>query len=207
MAAIERAATGFGMAKGPLQLLDEIGLDTALAGGLVLRDAFPDRTVASPILIGMVKAGRLGCKSGAGFFRYGNEPDTPGATRADPLIEQLIAKWARPPRTPIPQTITARLFLPIIVEATRILEEGKVRDPRDVDRGMLFGLGFPEALGGLLYWADSLGAARVVETLRSLDDLGERVRPTPMLLEMAASGKRFYEDANERRSSGSRGKM
>lgn len=71
---IERAATEFGMALGPLRLMDEIGLDTALQAGWVLAAAFPDRIVSSPLLVSLVKAGRLGQKSGAGFYLYGEQP-------------------------------------------------------------------------------------------------------------------------------------
>ena len=188
--AIERTATQFGMAKGPLRLLDEIGLDTALAGGLVLRDAFPDRITASPLLIGLVKARRLGRKSGGGFFRYAENGEPTGV---EPEFELLLAKWARPPQPSITETITARLFLPMILEASRILEEGRVCDPRDVDRGMLFGLGFPASRGGLLYWADSLGTGRIIETLGTIRALGKRAEPTAMLLDLAARGGRFYD--------------
>ena len=76
--AIERAALDFGMAMGPMRLMDEIGLDTLLHGGWVLAAAFPERTVASPLLVTMVKAGRLGQKSGRGFFRW-PMPALPGA--------------------------------------------------------------------------------------------------------------------------------
>ena len=62
--AIERAATDFGMAIGPLRLMDEIGLDTTLRAAWVLATAFPERIVSSPVLVSMVKAGRLGQKSG-----------------------------------------------------------------------------------------------------------------------------------------------
>ena len=188
---IEQAATEFGMAKGPIRLMDEIGLDTALRGGIVLHEAFPQRIPASPLLVAMIKAGRLGRKSAAGFFCYptDEQPDKP--IRPDPAAEEIIARWARAPRPFTPAMIVARLFLPMVLEATRILEEQKVRDPRDIDLGVLFGLGFPEARGGLLHWADTLGADRILGLLRALQCLGERARPTPLLLEIAKHGSGF----------------
>jgi len=191
--AIERAATEFGMALGPLRLLDEIGLDTALLAGRVLWDAFPERLVVSPLPVALYKAGRLGRKSGRGFFFYpeGLELDRPG--QPDPGVEPIIAAWARPPQQLAPQTITARLLLPMVLEATRILAEKKIRDPREIDLVVLFGLGFPAARGGLLYWADTLGPEKILAMLRDLEALGERARPTPMLLEMAAAKRRFYD--------------
>ncbi|HUT09038.1 MAG TPA: hypothetical protein VMY42_00945, partial [Thermoguttaceae bacterium] len=80
----------------------------------------------------------------------------------------------------------------MVLEATRILQESKVRDPRDIDLGVLFGLGFPASRGGLLWWADTLGANRIVEMLRPLAKLGIRCRPTSLLQEMAETGRRFY---------------
>ena len=184
---IERAATGFGMAIGPLRILDEIGIDTVFLGGRVLWDAFPDRVVASPLLVTMIKAGRLGKKSGAGFFRYRN-----GQAEPDPEVERIIANWARSAEQFAAEQIVDRLLLPMVLEGTRLLEERHVRDPRDVDLGVLFGLGFPAARGGLLWWADTLGIKSIVARLRSLDPLGPRAEPTAMLLEMAAAGRRFY---------------
>jgi 3-hydroxyacyl-CoA dehydrogenase/enoyl-CoA hydratase/3-hydroxybutyryl-CoA epimerase/3-hydroxyacyl-CoA dehydrogenase/enoyl-CoA hydratase/3-hydroxybutyryl-CoA epimerase/enoyl-CoA isomerase len=68
-----------------------------------------------------------------------------------------------------------------------------VRDVRDVDLGLIYGIGFPPFKGGLLFWADTPGAAKIVEMLKPLEPLGERARPTPLLLDMARTGKKFYE--------------
>jgi hypothetical protein len=81
----------------------------------------------------------------------------------------------------------------MVLEATRILEEKIVRDVRDVDLGLIYGIGFPPFKGGLLFWADTLGAAKIVEMLKPWESLGERMKPTPMLLEMAKTGKKFYD--------------
>ncbi len=81
----------------------------------------------------------------------------------------------------------------MLLEATRALEEGIVRDPRDVDLGMIFGLGFPPFKGGLLFWADQVGAASIVESLKPLESLGKRAEPTELLLEMARDHRKFYD--------------
>lgn len=188
---IEAAATRFGMALGPLHLLDEIGLDTAFRAGMVLFHAFGERISASPLLVSMVKQGRLGRKTGAGFFRYDSTPDA-RELGPDPHALALVRQWARRPTLPPRETITARLFLPMLLEATRVLEEGKVANPRDVDLAVILGLGFPAARGGLLYWADRMGLRQVLARLRSLESLGARAQPTPMLLRMARAGGRFY---------------
>jgi 3-hydroxyacyl-CoA dehydrogenase len=208
--AVERVAGDFGFAKGPFRLLDEIGLDTTLQAAWVLAEAFPDRIASSPILVGLVKAGRLGQKSGAGFFGYseGEQGDVAGegvdettggkpcrrpVPPVDPFVAELVARWVGDHHEHTPLMITARLLLPMVLEATRLLEENKVRDPRDVDLAVVFGLGFPESKGGLLWWADTLGPARIIEMLRPMRRLGKRVRPTPMLEAMARSHRRFYQ--------------
>ncbi len=193
--AVERAATEFGMAKGPLRLLDEIGLDTALQGGWVLSEAFPDRIVASPLLVSMVKAGHLGRKSGVGFFSYADSPRQDDDRRSGQLVEPLIAQWAHAAQQHTPDGITTRLLLPMVLEATRILEEGRVRDPRDIDLAVLFGLGFPAFRGGLLWWADTLGAARIIEMLPRLQGQGPRGQLPSLLRRLAATRGRFYDSA------------
>ena len=190
---IETAAKDFGMAKGPLQLLDEIGLDTTLRAAWVLAAAFPERIVSSPLLVSMIKAGRLGRKSGAGFFSYGNRRVDSTLGKRDEKVGQIIAQWAGPPQPHSPHSIVLRLLLPMVLEATRMLEEGKIRDPRDIDLGAIFGLGFPASNGGLLWWADTLGAAQVVEMLRPLERLGPRTQTTNLLQKMAKTGSRFYD--------------
>jgi 3-hydroxyacyl-CoA dehydrogenase/enoyl-CoA hydratase/3-hydroxybutyryl-CoA epimerase/3-hydroxyacyl-CoA dehydrogenase/enoyl-CoA hydratase/3-hydroxybutyryl-CoA epimerase/enoyl-CoA isomerase len=188
--AIERAAKDFGMPMGPITLYDVIGLDTAFYAGRVMYEAFPERTVASPILAAMVKANRLGQKTGSGFYAY---KDKSGRGTPDPAADQIIKTYVRKEGKFTQEQITHRLFLPMVLEATRILEAKVVRNVRDVDLGLIFGVGFPPFKGGLLFWADTLGAAKIVELLKGLDGLGPRAEPTPMLLEMAKTGRKFYD--------------
>ena len=186
---IDRAATAFGMPMGPITLYDLVGLDTAVYAGLTMAKAYPERIVSSPLVPAMVKQGRLGQKSGKGFFNYLNKK---GRAEEDPAVEKLIATYRRGERKFSRDELTHRLFLPMLLEATRMLEEKIVRDVRDVDLGLIFGLGFPPFKGGLLYWADTVGAAKLVEMIKPLVPLGPRFQPTPLLLEMAAKGKKFY---------------
>lgn len=187
---IEKAARSFGMPMGPLTLYDVVGLDTAANAGLVMHEAYPDRIVASPVLPALMKAGRLGQKSLAGFFRY-KHPTSRG--EHDAAFDRLIAPLLREPRHVARDELTTRMILPMVLEATRVLEEGIVRDVRDVDLGLIYGIGFPPFKGGLLFWADTLGAAKIVEMLKPLESLGERMKPTAMLLDMARSGTKFYD--------------
>jgi 3-hydroxyacyl-CoA dehydrogenase/enoyl-CoA hydratase/3-hydroxybutyryl-CoA epimerase/3-hydroxyacyl-CoA dehydrogenase/enoyl-CoA hydratase/3-hydroxybutyryl-CoA epimerase/enoyl-CoA isomerase len=187
---IERAATRFGMPMGPIALYDMVGLDTAMYAGQIMLAAFPDRIKASPILPALVKAGRLGPKSGRGFFSYENRKKR---AEPDPEVKRYIEPYVRMSAQMLTQDeLTSRLFLPMLLEATRVLQEKIVRDVRDVDLGLIFGIGFPPFRGGLLFWADTLGAKSIVEMLKPLERLGKRTQPTPLLKEMAETGRKFY---------------
>jgi 3-hydroxyacyl-CoA dehydrogenase len=194
LAAVERAALDFGMGLGPLRYTDEIGLDTIVMAGRVLWQAFAHRVAPSPLFITMYKKGRRGRKASAGFFSYppGGDLDSPG--QPDPEIQRLIDQWTAGRREFTPEEIVCRLLFPMILEATRLLEEGVARSPGDIDLVSIFALGFPACRGGLLRWADALGAPALVDRLASWAALGPRMEPTPMLLEMARSGKRFHEE-------------
>ena len=186
---IERVAVSFGMECGPFELFDVIGVDTAMYGGKILWEAFPARISLTPVLPAMVKRGWLGRKQGRGFYRY----DADGKRGAvDPELQQVLESYVRPTRAYGDQQILDRLLLAVLVEATRVLEEGIVRDVRDIDAALVFGLGFPRRCGGLLFWADQIGAGQLVEMLRPWDSLGARMQPTPLLLAMAKTGRCFY---------------
>ena len=191
MQQIEKAAKRFGMPMGPLTLYDVVGLDTALYAGMTMWEAFPDRVAASPLVPAMVKAKRLGQKTGAGFFRYSGKNKR---GEVDPTFLKFLETYAGEPKQYSQDQITRRLFLPMLLEATRVLEERLVRDVRDIDLGMIYGLGFPAFKGGLLFWADTLGGERIVEWLKPFESLGERMKATPLLLEMAADKRKFYEN-------------
>jgi 3-hydroxyacyl-CoA dehydrogenase/enoyl-CoA hydratase/3-hydroxybutyryl-CoA epimerase/3-hydroxyacyl-CoA dehydrogenase/enoyl-CoA hydratase/3-hydroxybutyryl-CoA epimerase/enoyl-CoA isomerase len=191
--AIDKAAKKFGMPMGPITLHDVVGLDTALFAGRVVATAYTDRMFEPRILAALVEAGRLGQKSGAGFFAYAK-----GGTKGKPdsSLEPIIAKYRRgAPRDFTPQELTDRLFLPMLLEATRCLEESIARSPEDLDMSLILGLGFPPFRGGLVRWADSVGAARVLEMLKPYEKLGKRFEPTASLRELARSGKPFYATA------------
>lgn len=189
--AVDRAARNFGMPMGPIALYDVVGIDTAYYAGQVMQQAFADRCPQSPLLEAMVKAGRLGQKTGVGFFTY--KGTKKGRGEPDPTLATVVQPLVREQQKFTEAQITARLFLPMVVEATRILEEQVVRDPRDVDLGLIYGCGFPPFKGGLLFWADTVGAKQIVEQLEPLMPLGKKFEPTPMLRDMARSGQKFYQ--------------
>jgi 3-hydroxyacyl-CoA dehydrogenase/enoyl-CoA hydratase/3-hydroxybutyryl-CoA epimerase/3-hydroxyacyl-CoA dehydrogenase/enoyl-CoA hydratase/3-hydroxybutyryl-CoA epimerase/enoyl-CoA isomerase len=164
-----------------------IGLDTAAFAGKVMPEAYPDRTVPAYVLLEMVKHGRLGQKSGLGFRKHSGKK-----VEADPSLAPILEKHKTADRSLTPDEITDRLFLPMLLEATRVLEEGIVREPSDVDMGLILGIGFPPFKGGILRWADSIGAGRIVEKLGAYRSLGKRFEPTETLSRHATSGEVFY---------------
>lgn len=189
ISAVDKAARNFGMPMGPITLFDVVGLDTAFYAGRVMYDAFPERIVVSPVVPALIRSGRLGQKSGAGFFAYQKGKDR---GEPDPALTPILQPMIRGEQKFKESELQARLFLPMLLEATRVLQDKIVRDPRDVDLGLIYGLGFPPFKGGLLFWADTLGAKKILEMLEPLQSLGPRWKPTPMLEEMAKTGKKFY---------------
>lgn len=185
---LDKAALAFGMPMGPVTLNDVVGLDTALYAGKVVNTAFADRAVSSKLLDDLVAAGRLGQKSGAGFYSYAK--GTRGSD--DPAFAAILEKHRKGTRPFAADEITDRLFLPMLTEASRILEEGIVREPGDVDMGLILGIGFPAHKGGILRWADNTGLANVLEKLKTYEKLGTRFTPTPLMKKLAAEGKGFY---------------
>ncbi len=187
---LEKAAKSFGMPMGPIELYDMVGIDTALYAGTTMYEAFPGRTSLSPFLPALKKAGRLGQKSGKGFFNYENKKRK---AEPDPELQPILDTYVKGEKTYSPAELQTRLFMPMLLEATRVLEEKLVRDVRDIDLGLIFGLGFPPFKGGLLFWADTLGANGVIEQLKPWESLGERFGPTPLLQQMASEGTKFYD--------------
>jgi 3-hydroxyacyl-CoA dehydrogenase/enoyl-CoA hydratase/3-hydroxybutyryl-CoA epimerase/3-hydroxyacyl-CoA dehydrogenase/enoyl-CoA hydratase/3-hydroxybutyryl-CoA epimerase/enoyl-CoA isomerase len=189
--ALDKAATVFGMPMGPIALNDLVGLDTSLYAGRVVNSAFKERAVSTRIVDELVKTGRLGQKSGAGFYNYAK-----GSRGADdPAVVAILDKVRTSRREIGQEEITDRLFLPMLTEASRILSEGVVREPGDVDMGLILGIGFPTFHGGLLRWADAVGLPAVLAKLKKYEHLGPRLQPTEQMRKLAAEGKGFYPAA------------
>ncbi|MEL6316676.1 MAG: 3-hydroxyacyl-CoA dehydrogenase family protein, partial [Pseudomonadota bacterium] len=192
-ALIDNAARLAGMPVGPLQLSDEVsielGLKIAKATQAAMGDAYP-ASVADDIMRIMVEQkGRLGKKSGAGFYDY----DERGKRAAFwPGLAELYPPMGRD-SMPSADDVKNRLLAVQALEAIRALEEGVLVDIREGDVGAILGWGFAPWSGGPLSWVDMMGAAAFAEMC---DDLARRYGPrfaAPALLrDMAAKGERFY---------------
>jgi 3-hydroxyacyl-CoA dehydrogenase/enoyl-CoA hydratase/3-hydroxybutyryl-CoA epimerase/3-hydroxyacyl-CoA dehydrogenase/enoyl-CoA hydratase/3-hydroxybutyryl-CoA epimerase/enoyl-CoA isomerase len=195
LSAVEKAAKSFGMPMGPFTLYDVVGLDVAVHAGRTMAEAFPDRVVPAQIVQQLVDRGRIGQKAGKGFYDYGSaKAGKPPRGTDSAEVAQLIDACRKGGQQKFSSAqLTDRLFLPMLVEATRVLQDGIVPNVRDVDLGLILGIGFPPFHGGLFFWADTVGAGKIVEKLKQYESLGKRYEPTAMLKNLAASGSRFYD--------------
>ncbi|MGX9352054.1 FAD-dependent oxidoreductase [Shimia sp. W99] len=163
---VDAAMRGFGYAMGPYEAQDLSGLDIAFANRRrqdATRD--PNRRY---VAIGdkMVEAGRLGRKTGSGWYDYSD-----GQT-VDPKVAEIIAAEsavAGVKRREIgAEEISRTLVLAMINEAADIIHEGIAQSARDVDLVTLFGYGFPRWRGGLMHYADVLGPKTVLQGIEAL---------------------------------------
>ena len=198
MQRIDRVAREFGMPLGPIELYDMIGLDTAFYAGLVMASAFGDRIDASPVIPALVKSEHLGRKTGEGFYRYKKSRDgNPQMAKIEcpsPNISSILEPYALQPTNPSPSTLIDRLIIPMLLEAIQVLDEEIVRDGRDIDLAVIHALGFPAFRGGILAWADSIGAQEIVQRLKPLSHLGPRMVPPERLVKMAQTKKTFISE-------------
>ena len=192
---IDRAAKAFGMPMGPLELHDVVGLDTCLHAGAVMQRAFGDRVVPAPLLERLVEQGRLGQKNGKGFYDWTpGKPGKPPKGEPSEAAELLRSALDHEPPEIANSTgdLVHRMLTPMLIEATRAIEDGVVEDPRDVDLALILGIGFPPHEGGLFFWADTVGAKKLLAGIEPLAGLGKRFEPTEMLKRVASEGGKFY---------------
>ena len=186
VADIDESMRRFGMPMGPFEVVDEVGLDVAFKVAAVLSKAFPERMQPSPSLEKLIAAGRLGKKTGLGFYRHRNRK-----RKVDRSVRGLLAlQHARRPQTV--DALSERMVLAMINEAARCVEEGIVAGPEQVDLAMVFGAGFPPYRGGVLRHADASNLQSLVDRLRSLRaEKGPRFEPSALLVAKAAAGETF----------------
>jgi len=187
---IDRALVEFGFPVGPMQLLDEVGIDVGAKVAHIMHEAFGARLAPPKGFDKLVESGRLGRKSRKGFYTYGESR----AKEVDRTVYDLTAQGQK--RTsPSAGEIAERCVLQMVNEAAHCLGEGILRTPRDGDVGAVFGLGWPPFRGGPFRYADVQGAAHVVERLRGYQDkFGARFTPAPRLLQLAQSGGGFHDN-------------
>jgi 3-hydroxyacyl-CoA dehydrogenase / enoyl-CoA hydratase / 3-hydroxybutyryl-CoA epimerase len=134
--AVDRALVAFGMPMGPVELVDTVGLDIAVAAGEALTGGAASD--APKKLMALVEQGHLGRKTGQGFYRWENgKPQKRGDSAT-------------------PQGLAERIIAPLLDATRRCVEQGVVADPDLADAGVIFGTGFAPFTGGPLHYAAAL---------------------------------------------------
>ena len=182
--AIDRAMLDFGMPMGPCRLLDEIGFDVADKVSAVMHAAFPQRMVPCELFAAMTASKALGQKTGGGLYGADGSGDGPGRAVLATLRQQRQAQPREASRTELLQ----RLVYPLVDEAYRCLAEGIVADERDLDLGLVMGIGFPPFTGGITRFAQAEGLPTIVQALETLArDVDARFAPSAALRTRASS--------------------
>ncbi|BAS72014.1 Os01g0348600, partial [Oryza sativa Japonica Group] len=190
---IDRACTKFGMPMGPFRLADLVGFGVAAATGMQYLENFPERVYKSMLIPLMMEDKRTGEASRKGFYKY---EDKRKAT-PDPEIMKYIEK-SRSMAGVTPDTelmklsekdIVEMVFFPVINEACRVLDEGIAVKASDLDIASIFGMGFPPYRGGIMFWADSIGAKYIHDKLEVwAKRYSDIFKPCSYLAERAANG-------------------
>ena len=154
---IDTAMEDWGMAMGPLRVFDLAGLDVGYKARQALPEALKGDPVPYKVADALVEMGRLGQKSGAGFYRYDEHrrPEPDAAVEA--LIERTAAECGIARREIADDEIVRRLIGALVDEGREIIAEGIAQRPGDIDIVYVYGYGFPAHRGGPMHYAEATG--------------------------------------------------
>jgi 3-hydroxyacyl-CoA dehydrogenase / enoyl-CoA hydratase / 3-hydroxybutyryl-CoA epimerase len=152
LAVIDEVALDFGMPVGPVELADVVGLDVCHHVGQIVAAELGRAPPDLSRLQERIAAGKLGRKSGEGFYRW---------------VDGKAVKASAPGVSP-PADLADRLILALLNECVACLREGVVEDADLLDAGVVFGTGFAPFRGGPLQYARQRGVPAVVGRLREL---------------------------------------
>jgi len=165
---IDKALVNYGFPMGPCTMGDLAGidirchvLDSMQAAGLVPND--PRYGALSKAL---AAEGRLGQKTGAGMYDYGEDGRTPiPSDKVKEIRDKIAAELSIKQRKISDEEIVERCMLPVVNEIAKILDEGIINHPSDADVLWIYGYGFPAAKGGPVYQANLDGFEKVHASL------------------------------------------
>jgi len=192
---VDGALQRWGMAMGPFTMYDMAGNDI---GWEIRKRRYRERPdfVYSRVADRVCELGRFGQKTGKGFYKYepGSRKPIPDP-EVDSLIDAYRAEIGVKPRKISDEEIVQRCMYALANEGARILEEGIALRASDIDMVYLTGYGFPPYRGGPMFYADSVGLAKVLDAMRGFQKgyQGAQWKPAPLLVRLAEAGKRFNE--------------
>jgi len=191
---MDKLSKGAGFPVGIATLIDEVGIDVAAHVAEDLQKAYGERFGGGnpELLKGLVDAKMMGRKSEKGLFVYAK------GSKERPVNQEgmnIIKKFATvaPAATAGDEDIVLRMVTRFANEAVASHQDGILTTPLEGDIGAVFGLGFPPFSGGPFRYIDTMGAQNFVDHMRRFEQsYGVAFTPCQMLLDMAKSGKKFY---------------
>jgi 3-hydroxyacyl-CoA dehydrogenase len=188
---VDAAMEAFGLPMGPFAVSDLSGLDIAWARRKRLAPTRDPRERYVTVADTLCEMGRLGRKTGAGWYRY-----VDGKRENDPTVTELIEAASRAKgiaRRPISaEEIQARIRAAMVNEGARILAEGVALRALDIDLVLINGYGYPAWRGGPMFEADRIGLDKILaEVQRMAERDGFGWEASPLLMDLARSGRNF----------------
>jgi 3-hydroxyacyl-CoA dehydrogenase len=199
---IDAALEAYGFAMGPFAVSDMSGLDIAWAMRMrraASRDPH-ERYVSIPDRL--CQAGRLGRKTGRGWYRYDD-----GKQQPDPEVDAIIGQERQQKRVQpmrfTPEQIQRRILAVMANEGAKVLAEGISLRPSDIDLVFVNGYGFPRLKGGPMFAADERGLAPLLEDVEAAARAGGAgSEPAPLFVELAREGRTFADWQKQRKHGG-----
>jgi 3-hydroxyacyl-CoA dehydrogenase len=191
---VDRVLTEWGMAMGIFAVDDMGGLDVAWRVRQELHQ-FEEPGARRPVVADtLVEMGRLGQKTGQGWYRYGEDRKPIPDPEVVALIERAATSAGIGRRSIADEEIRERALYAMINEGARVLEDGIASRAADIDVIYLTGYGFPAYRGGPMCNADQIGLAKILDRIETFHrELGQRWAPAPLLVRLARAGSTFRE--------------
>lgn len=182
---VDRVLYEFGFPMGPFAMSDLAGLDIGWvkekSKGETLRDV-------------LCEMDRRGQKTGAGYYDYDENRNAKPSPVTEKIIKEFMAKKGVNGRKISDEEILERCLFPMINEGVQILADKKAIRASDIDVIWQYGYGFPHYRGGLMYYGDQLGPAKVLAKMKEFRaTMGDQFKPSPLLEKIVAEGKKFAD--------------
>ena len=182
---VDRVLFDFGFPMGPFAMSDLAGLDLGWN-----RETSTGQTMREILC----ETDRRGQKTSAGFYDYDDKRNATPSRVVEQLILDLAAKKGITRRAVSDEEILQRCIYPMINEGAKILEEGMAIRASDIDIVWINGYGWPAYRGGPMFYGDTVGLDKVLQTMRDFETrLGANFKPARLLETMVAEGKRFQD--------------